>query len=96
VIRNFADQTTEDLYNGIASKAALKISRTLWSKIQVKLDWLNAAKTLDDLKSPPANRLEKLKGNLAGYYSIRVNDQYRLVFRFESGDCSEVRCIDYH
>jgi proteic killer suppression protein len=96
LIRSFADQTTHDIYNGIASKAALKISRNLWPKIQLKLDWLNAAETLEDLKSPPANRLEKLKGDLAGYYSIRVNDQYRLVFRFDSGDCFQMLCTDYH
>jgi toxin HigB-1 len=96
LIRSFADQTTEDIYNGSATKPALKIARNLWPKIQLKLDWLNAAKTLEDLKSPPANRLEKLKGDLAGCYSVRVNDQYRLVFRFDSGDCFAVRCTDYH
>jgi toxin HigB-1 len=96
MIKSFGDQTTDDIYNGIATKAALKVPRKLWSKVQLKLDWMNAAKKLDDLTSPPANRLEKLKGDLAGYYSIRINDQYRLVFRFDSGDCFEVRCTDYH
>jgi proteic killer suppression protein len=96
MIKSFWDQTTADIYNGVASKPALKIARNLWPKIQLKLDWLNAAKTLKDLKSPPANRLEKLRGDLAGYYSIRVNDQYRLVFRFEAGDCLDVLCTDYH
>ena len=57
---------------------------------------LNAAHDLLDLKAPPANRLEKLRGNLAGFWSIRINDQYRVVFKFANGTASEVRIVDYH
>lgn len=57
---------------------------------------LSAAITLGDLSSPPGNRLEALKGNMAGRYSIRVNDQYRITFRFEGGNAYEVICEDYH
>jgi toxin HigB-1 len=96
VIVSFADGTTEDIYHGHDTKAARRISRNLWQRIQRKLDTLNAATTLDDLRAPPSNRLEKLRGDLQGFCSVRVNQQYRLVFRFENGNCREVRCMDYH
>ncbi len=57
---------------------------------------LNAAKELGDLRAPPGNRLEALKGNLAGKRSIRINDQWRIVFRWESGDARDVEITDYH
>jgi len=57
---------------------------------------VNAAKDLMDLKAPPSNRLEKLKRSLAGFWSIRVNDQYRVVFKFAHGEASDVRITDYH
>ena len=62
----------------------------------MKLDVLNAATNLRDLQVPPSNRLEKLRGDLSGFYSVRVNQQYRLIFRFENGNCHDVRCTDYH
>lgn len=55
-----------------------------------------AAKNINDLRVPPGNRLEELKGNLAGYYSIRINDQWRIIFKFEGGDAYDVTIIDYH
>jgi toxin HigB-1 len=61
-----------------------------------KLDMLHAAAKLDDLKVPPANRLEKLEGNLKGFYSIRINDQWRLIFRWVEGNAHDVRITDYH
>jgi len=60
-----------------------------------KLDFLNAAHTLDDLRSPPGNRLEALRGDLAGYHSLRINDQWRIVFRWSSG-AHDVRIADDH
>jgi len=70
----------------------------LWKKAQMKLDMLNRAHKLEDLKIPPNNKLEKLGRNLAGKYSIRINDQYRIVFRWEGEErnASEVQIIDYH
>ena len=68
----------------------------LWGRVQSKLDLLNACTSIEDLRVPPANRLEKLKGDLAGYYSIRVNQQYRIIFKFSNGNCEEVSCADYH
>jgi len=61
-----------------------------------KLDMLDAARDLTDLKAPPSNHLEKLKGQLAGFWSIRVNQQYRVIFRFANGNADEVRILDYH
>ncbi len=57
---------------------------------------LRRAKDLNDLKIPPSNRLEALKGDLEGFYSIRINDQYRIIFRFENGDAYDVAIVDYH
>jgi len=70
------------------------MSRSLWERIQVKLDLVNATVSLQDLRTLPANRLERLRGDLDGFHSIRVN-QYRLVFRFEAGNCRDVRYTDY-
>jgi proteic killer suppression protein len=96
MIVSFADDTTADIYHGRNSKAARKISGHLWERLRSKLDLLNASSNVQDLQVPPSNRLEKLKGRLGGLFSIRLNDQYRIVFRFEGGNCYEVRCTDYH
>ena len=96
MISSFADETTADIYHGSDTKTARRIRRELWSRIQHKLDLLNACTSIEDLRIPRAHRLEKLRGDLAGFYSIRVNQQYRIVFRFVNGKCEEVRCIDYH
>lgn len=74
VIVSFADQATHDVYHGLNTKAARKIAIQLWERIRDKLDLLNASYTLDDLRVPPANRLEKLRGKWEGFYSIRIND----------------------
>jgi proteic killer suppression protein len=96
MIVSFGDKTTEDIFHGHQTKAARRITQTLWSRVQAKLDLLNASTTLEDLRVPPSNRLEKLRGDWTGFYSLRVNDQYRVVFRFVSGDALDVRCTDYH
>jgi proteic killer suppression protein len=95
LILSFGDKTTEDIYHGRDTKAARKMSRSLWERIQVKLDLVNATVSLQDLRILPANRLERLRGDLDGFHSIRVNQQYRLVFRFEAGNCRGVRYTDY-
>lgn len=61
-----------------------------------KLRMINNPIDLNDLRIPPANRLEKLKGDLSGFYSIRINDQWRIIFRFNNGNATEVEIIDYH
>ncbi len=96
MISSFGDSTTAEIYHGSDTKAARRIRRELWDRVQRKLDLLNACISVEDLRIPPANRLEKLRGNLAGFYSIRVNQQYRIVFKFANGNCEEVRCTDYH
>jgi toxin HigB-1 len=96
VILSFGDKTTRDIYDGINSRHARRMPREMWERMQRKLDSLNAATALEDLKRPPSNRLERLRGDLADFYSIRVNEQYRIVFQFEAGHCRQVRCTDYH
>ena len=69
----------------------------MWQGVALrKLDYLNSAFELDDLKVPPANRLEKLSGDLKGFYSIRINKQYRVIFKFENNNAYEVKITDYH
>jgi toxin HigB-1 len=93
VIRTFADKETERVWNG-------DISRRLPSQIQAiarrKLRMLDAAQRLDDLRIPPANRLEALRAKRAGQHSIRINDQWRICFVWHEGQCDEVEIVDYH
>jgi toxin HigB-1 len=96
VIRSLADETTRDIWDGVNSRAARRIPHELWPAIRRKLDQIDAVAKLDDLRIPPGNRLHALVGDLAGYHAIRVNDQYRLAFRFEGNDAFDVRCTDYH
>jgi proteic killer suppression protein len=96
VIRSFADETTSDLFAERSTRAARRIPIPIWPVVKRKLKWLDAAHRLSDLASPPGNRLEALKGDRKGRHSIRVNDQYRLTFRWENDDAYEVRCEDYH
>jgi proteic killer suppression protein len=96
MIRSLADDTTTDIWNGVNSKAARRIPRTVWPVIQRKLDQIDSVTTLDALRVPPGNRLHRLVEELAEFHAIRVNDQYRIIFRFERGDAFDVRCTDYH
>jgi proteic killer suppression protein len=97
VIRSFADDATEDIFNGVNPKEARKrLGSALHSIARRKLDMLDAAYVLEDLKAPPANRLEALKGDLKGKHSIRINDQFRIVFRWTDLGVEHVEIIDYH
>lgn len=96
MIQSFVDATTEDIFNGKDSKAARKIEKVIWPVVRRKLDMLGAAVRLDDLRVPPGNRLEALKGDQKGRHSIRVNERWRITFRFEDGNSHEVCCEDYH
>ena len=96
MIRTLADDSTRDIWNGVNSKAARRIPRELWPSVRRKLDQIDAVTRLEDLKVPPGNRLHALGGNLRGLYAVRVNDQYRIVFRLEGADAFDVRCTDYH
>lgn len=96
MIKGFGSRGTEDIYQGENSREARKIPQTIWKVACRKLDMLNAAIELEDLKAPPGNRLEVLKGNLKGKFSIRINDQYRILFAFKDGNAFEVEITDYH
>ena len=96
MIRSFADDATRDIWDGVNSREARRLPRQLWPVIRRKLDQLDVVTQLDDLRAPPGNRLHALTGDLAGHHAIRVNDQYRIVFRFEGNDAHDVRCTDYH
>lgn len=96
MIKTFADPVTEALFHGVSGKVTRRLPVSLHGVMQRKLDMLDAAVTIDDLKSPPGNRLEKLRGDLAGFWSIRVNDQFRVVFEWKSGDAYQVQVVDYH
>lgn len=96
MIQSFADATTKDIYDDVDSKAARRIPKAIWPVVRRKLDALDAAPNLEDLRHVPGNQLEALTRDLAGQFSIRVNRQYRLIFRFASGHAYDVRCGDYH
>jgi len=96
MILDFGDQTTDDIFNGEDTKAARRIPKAIWTVASRNLDMLNAAHDLKDLQVPPGNRLEKLKGNFALFHSIRINDQFRLIFHWTDGNAKQVQITDYH
>ena len=93
MIKTFANKETEKLFQR-------EVSRVLPSDIQrkarLKLEILDAVERLDDLKVPPGNRLEKLSGDRQGQHSIRINQQWRICFQWNNGDCYDVEIVDYH
>ena len=97
MIRSFADVATEDLFNGLSSRQARQACpAALWPVVRRKLTQLNRVRDLRELSVPPGNRLERLKGGRAGQHSIRINDQWRICFRWSEGDASDVEIVDYH
>lgn len=96
MIVSFGNKATEDLYHGRPTRHARRLPLDIVSTALRKLDVLNAAKKLADLSSPPGNRLKVLRGQLHGHHSIRINDQWRIVFRWEGSDAYDVRITDYH
>ena len=93
MIRSFADRDTERVFNrDRCRKFSAEVQRVALRKLLL----LDAAESLDDLRVPPGNRLEKLRGDREGQYSIRVNDQWRIVFRWQGTDAHDVRLTDYH
>lgn len=93
MINSFADKETEKIWEG-------EMSRVLPAEIQLvarrKLRMLNNAENINDLRIPPANRLKKLKGEFSNFYSIRINDQWRIIFNWESNNAENVEITDYH
>ena len=97
MIRSFADRGSEDVYNGVDSRAARRACpNTLWAVARRKLDYLDAAVSLESLRAPPANQLEALKGDRRGQHSIRINRQFRLCFVWTSDGPDHVTIVDYH
>ena len=96
MIISFGDKATSDLFNGVSSRWARKLPNQMHELALYKLDVINAAQNLDDLKSPPGNRLELLKGDLDGFHRIRINSQWRIVFRWDSNAAHDVQIVDYH
>ena len=96
MIVSFGDSATEDLYHGRPTSRARRVPREIVDIALIKLDMLNGAAAILDLRSPPGNRLEALKGDLKGSHSIRVNDRWRIVFRWEGNNAHDVRLMDYH
>ncbi len=92
MIRSFADETTADIWQGLNTKAARRIPKPLWRNIRRKLAVIDAATTPTDIAVTPGYRLEAFGAG----YSIRVNDQYRITFRFENRHALDVLCTDYH
>ncbi len=93
VIRDFADKEAEKIWGGTPSR---RLPADIQTVARRKLRMLNNATTLDDLRVPPANRLEALKGDLKGQHSIRINEQWRICFRWMDGDAHGVQIVDYH
>lgn len=97
MIRSFKNKATEDVFNGKATKAAMRLCpKSLWQIAARKLDQLDSVLSLDELRVPPGNRLEALSGNRQGQHSIRINDQYRICFRWSETGPSDVEIKDYH
>lgn len=96
MISSFGDEATADLFHGRATSRVRKFPHDITKRALQKLDVLNGAHELIDLRSPPGNRLETLRGNWMGYYSIRVNEQWRVIFRWEENNAHHVQLIDYH
>ena len=96
MIVSFGDEATADLYHGRRTSRVRRFPHDVVGRALRKLDVLNGAHELLDLRSPPGNRLEALKGDWTGYHSIRVNDQWRIVFRWEGNNAYDVRLLDYH
>lgn len=97
MIQSFVNQDTSDIYEGVDSKRSRKLCPAkLLGTTQRKLDMLDAAITLEDLRIPPGNRLESLVGSRAGQHSIRINQQYRICFVWTSSGPADVEIVDYH
>ena len=97
MIHSFKNNGSEDIYNGRNSSDARRLlPRSLWNVAVRKLDQIDSAVALDDLRVPPGNRFEALKADRLGQHSIRINDQYRICFKWGESGAAEVEIVDYH
>ena len=93
MIQSFKSRETEKIWNGFGPK---KLPTDIQQVARRKLRMINNSHIINDLRVPPANQLEKLSGNLQGFYSIRINKQWRIIFKWENGNAYEVQIVDYH
>lgn len=93
MIKSFADKEAERIFNRTISR---RFSADIQRQARIKLEILDAAETLQDLRVPPSNRLEKLSGDRQGQHSIRINDQWRICFVWQDGDVYRAEIVDYH
>ena len=93
MLKSFADKEAEKLFQRQFSR---KLPQNIQLTARMKLEILDAAETLDDLRVPPGNRLEKLSGSRSGQYSIRINNQWRICFVWRNGDAHDVEIVEYH
>ncbi len=97
MIESFKNQGTEDIFDGVNSKAARKLCpENIWRVATRKIDQLDSVIAVDELSVPPGNHLEKLSGDRNGQYSIRINDQYRICFEWSELGAEQVEIVDYH
>jgi toxin HigB-1 len=96
MIGSFGNKLAHDLFNDLSSTERRRFPAELHRVARRKLFYLNEADQLSDLKVPPGNRLEALKGDLKNFYSIRINDQWRIIFKWSEGQVLEVSVLDYH
>ncbi len=96
MIITFGDKITEAIYHGTPAKGARRFPANVQNAAWRKLDMVNGARELRDLLAPPGNRLESLHGDTKGCHSIRINDQWRVIFRWHEGNAYEVRITEYH
>ena len=96
MIRSFRDRLTAELFHGESQAELRRVPPEVVRAAQRKLAMVDAAERLSELRVPPGNRLEALKGDLKGWHSIRVNDQWRIIFRWDAGGAHEVGFADYH
>lgn len=96
MIKSFGNKVAQAVFDGENTKESRRLDPNLHTIARRKLDWVNAAKSLLDLRLPPGNRLEALVGDKKGYHSIRINDQWRIVFRWVNSDAEDVTIEDYH
>jgi toxin HigB-1 len=97
MIKTFKPAATEDIFDGIASQAARRCCpQLIWPVARRKLDQINRVREINELKVPPGNRLERLKGDRENQYGIRINQQYRICFIWEEDHAYEIEITDYH
>lgn len=96
MIVSFGSKATSDLFHGISSRKVRALPKQIHATALYKLDIINAAQNIEDLKSPPGNRLELLQGDLRGFHSIRINNQWRIIFRWKDSAAHDVQIMDYH